>query len=746
MDRRLEALGRWCARRARLVIAVWALALVAVGIGAVQAGPATSDDFRIPGTESQQALDVLRERFPAQAGVDGRLVLAVPDGSLRDPARARAVDETARRLAKVPHVVGVTSPVAPGGEPQIARGGRIGYIAFSVDLAPTEISPEAIDTVLAAAAPARAAGVQAEVGGGIAQFATPPEPGAAEIVGLGVAVLVLLVAFGTVVAMGVTLGVALLSLGVGIGSLLLLGHVAEVPTTAPTLATMIGLGVGIDYALFVVTRHRTQLAAGMDVRDSIGRASATSGSAVVFAGVTVMIAICGLAVAGIPFVATLGFATSAVVALAVLAAITLLPAMLGLLGHRLERLRVPGLRPPSADAESGGWLRWSRRVARHPVAFASVGTLLMIALALPALSLRLGQTDAGTADPGSTQRRSYDLLAQGFGPGSNGPLLVVAELGSPAVPDGTAQGDPRAGDPRLDALADRLAATPGVAAVAPPLVSPEGTAAVLTVVPASAPQDPETERLVERLRGAVLPAATSGTDVQATVGGQTATFLDLANRVSDRLPWFIGAVVVLSCLLLMAVFRSVLIALQAAVMNILSIGAALGVIVAVFQHGVGLGMVGLEETVPIVSFIPLMMFAILFGLSMDYEVFLISSVREAWLERGDNREAVTHGLARTGRVITSAALIMISVFGAFVLNTDPVIKMFGLGLAVAVLVDATIIRCVLVPAVMILCGRANWWLPGWLSRALPHLEVEGRRRAEQPREPVEVHSAQPGMR
>lgn len=727
---RLERLGRWCATHGWLVVLLWVTVLIGVTGGAVALGSATADDFGVPGAESAVALDLLHDRFPASAGVEGKLVLVVDSGDLLSPARARAVQDTAARLARLP---GVRS-VAPPGSTTVDRlspDRRIGVLGFTLDKAAGQVTPDDVERVLHAAAPARAAGLRTEVGGAVAMAASKPESGGAELVGVAAAILILLIAFGSVVAMGLPLVMALVGLGIGLGTLTMASRLFEVPGLAPSLATMIGLGVGIDYALFIVTRHRAQLAEGMEVLTSIGRATATSGGAVVFAGVTVMIAICGLAIAGVPILSALGYATSLVVALAVLAAITLLPALLGLLGERIDRLRVPRFSQPAAHGASGRWRAWSQGVARHPWAWASASLVLIAVLAAPALSLQLGQPDGGTSPPATTERRAYDLLAHGFGPGSNGPLLLAIDLDTPARPTpGYRAGggqpaavDPRATDPRLTALSTALRRVPGVASVAPPVVGPDGRAVVLTVIPTTSPQDPVTAQLVERLRSQVLPTVTPA-GARVHVGGQTATFIDLASRTSDRLPWFVAGVVLLSCLLLALVFRSIVIPLQAAVMNVLSIGAALGVVVTVFQHGIGLGLLGLQEPVPIISFVPLMLFAILFGLSMDYEVFLLSSIREAWLSGADNREAVTAGLTRSGRVITSAALIMIAVFGSFMFSDDPMLKVFGLGLTVAVALDATVIRCVLVPAVMVLCGRANWWLPAGLERALPRLELD----------------------
>src|SRR5919106_1542349 len=522
----------------------------------------------------------------------------------------------------------------------------------------------------------------------------PPE--GQEVVGLVMAVVVLLVAFGSVIAMGLPIGLAFVCLAASLGLITLIAAVVEVNTVSPTLAAMIGLGVGIDYALFIVTRHREHLRAGMTVEEAAGRAIATSGAAVLFAGVTVIVAISGLAIAGITAVTVMGLMAGLTVAVMVALALTLLPALLGFAGHRIDSWRVPGTRGgvPAPGRESI-WHRWGREVSAHPVRYLGAGVLVLGVLAAPLFSMRLGMTDNGTNPTSMTTRQAYDLLADGFGPGFNGPLVLSVEL------DGATADD-------LAPLEAALAADPGVQAVAPVQPNDDGTAAVLRVIPTSAPQDEATTDLVHRLRDDVIPQALSDAPgAEVYVGGQTATFIDLSDRISDRIVWFIGAVILLSVLLLTMVFRSLAVPLKAAIMNLLSIGAAYGVIVAVFQWGWLKGLVGLEETVPIVAFVPMMMFAILFGLSMDYEVFLLSRVREEYLRRRDNDTAVVEGIAATARVITSAALIMISVFAAFVLGDDPMIKMFGLGLATAVFIDATIVRIVLVPATMRLLGDWN---------------------------------------
>jgi RND superfamily putative drug exporter len=480
---------------------------------------------------------------------------------------------------------------------------------------------------------------------------------------------------------------------------------------------MIGLGVGIDYSLFVITRHRENLADGLDVVDSIGRTNATAGQSVLFAGTTVVIAICGLALAGVPFVASLGFATAVVVAVAVCAALTLMPALLGLVGRHINSWELPWTKRRQAEVRAGDarptfWARWADRVGRRPWPYLVVSLIALLALAAPLVSIRLGQTDAGTLPKSSTQRQAYDLLSQGFGPGFNGPLSIVVELPAPAD---------QAVMPRL---LPAVSADRDVATVSPPVLSPSGKTALVTAVPKTAPQDAATTALVHRLRDSVLPAATRGSGATALVTGSTAVFIDLSARIASRLPVFIAVVVALSFILLMVVFHSIFVPLKAAVMNVLSICAAYGVVVAVFEWGWGKGLIGLHQTVPIVSFVPMMMFAILFGLSMDYEVFLLSRIRERWMATGDSHRSVVEGLASTARVITSAAVIMVSVFASFLLVDDPTVKMIGLGLAVAVLVDATLIRMVLVPATMTLLGAANWWLPKSLDRVLPHIDFE----------------------
>ena len=545
------------------------------------------------------------------------------------------------------------------------------------------------------------------------------------------AVVILLVAFGSLIAMGLPIATALFGLTIGVSGMSLVTLVVDIPAWAPDTASMVGIGVGIDYALFVITRHREHLARGMTVVESAGRAVATAGQAVIFAGGTVVIAILGMAVTGIPFMTAAGIAISTVVAIMVLASVTLLPALLGLAGHRINGLtaRRRRLAPSGGANVSERWQRWGRHVAGHAWRYAIGVTVFLVALTAPVLDLRLGFPDDGSLAEHRTERQAYDLISEGFGPGVNGPLAIAIDL----------NGDRSIVEP----LAAQIAADPGIAAIAPTSVDTEADVATIIAFPASSPQDEGTLDTVKRLRSDVFPPVLNDSPATAHVGGQTANIGDMGDRVTERMPLFIGAVVALSFLLLMLVFRSILVPLKAAFLNLMSIGAAYGVLVMVFQWGWGKGLIGLEATVPIVPFIPMFMFAVLFGLSMDYEVFLLSRVREDYLATRDNDGSVVSGIASTARVITSAALIMISVFLGFVLGDDPVIKMLGLGLATAIFVDATIVRLVLVPATMKLMGDANWWMPRWLDRALPTIDIEGESGLPEPEYETGPHAPAP---
>ena len=709
--------GRVAAMRPWRVIAVWLVVVVAVLAGATGFGRELEDSFVVPGLDSQQAVDLQVAAESDRAGLTAQVVVTPRDDDTRlDVASAgrSATDELEAELADLPQVLGTTRTVSPDGRVALIR---VQYPVVE------QLDPVDLENLkdLVTDSPAGSQ-LQVEASGDLF-FAFEEAPtGVGEAIGLLAAVVILLVAFGSVLAMGLPIGIALVGLTVSVSGLSLITYLVDIPSFAPVVGAMVGLGVGIDYALFVVTRHREYLAEGLHVPEAAGRAVATAGQSVIFAGGVVVIAILGLAVSGIPFMTAAGIAISVVVGTMVVAALTLLPALLGLAGHRINGLRSRRRQRQKAHVADRMWRRWGRHVSAHAWVYAVGATALLVALAAPALSLRLGFPDEGALPDSRTERQAYDLLADGFGAGVNGPLIIAVDVSSDSGV--------------LEPLAAAVAADPGVASVAPAELSGDGQVATLVAIPSTPPQDAATMETVERLRTQVFPEVLAGSTASAHVGGQTATWGDLGGRVGDRLPWFIAAVVLLSFLLLTVVFRSVLVPLKAALMNLLSIGAAYGVLVMVFQWGWGKDLIGLEETVPIIAFIPMLMFAILFGLSMDYEVFLLSRVREEHQRTGDNEASVVQAIARTGRVITSAALIMIAVFFGFMLGDDPGIKMMGLGLATAIFLDATVVRLVLVPATMKLLGDANWWLPDWMGRVLPTFDVEGRREHPTSLEPV----------
>ena len=703
MSAALYRSGRWAARHPWRVIGFWLAIAMIVVAGSGAFGKELEDSFAVPGLDSQIAVDLLAEAQSDQAGLTARVVATPtdPDADFTTEAERQELEEVQRRVASLPKVLGTSVAISPDG--------RIALIGLQYPVM-EELSPADLEALEDAIVDAREGSpLQIEMGGDLFFAFDEPETGTGEMIGLVAAVVILLVAFGSVIAMGLPIGMALFGLAVGISAMPLISYLIEIPSWTPQMASMIGLGVGIDYALFLVTRHREFLARGMTVEESVGRAVATAGQAVIFAGGTVVIAILGLAVAGVPFMTAAGVGTSVIVFIMVAASVTLLPAFLGMAGHRINRFSVR--HNIGTGTVSAGWTRWGRHVSAHAWPYAIGVTLLLLALTAPVLGLRLGFPDEGTQPETTTMRRAYDLVAEGFGPGINGPLVIAVDLADDQI--------------IVESLHEAIAADPGIAAALPATIEPDAGVATIIAYPTTEPQNEATLETVERLRSQVFPEVLEGTATSAHVGGLTANFADIGDRVNERLPLFIAAVIGLSFLLLTVVFRSVLVPLKAALLNLLSIGAAYGVLVMVFQWGWGKELIGLETTVPIVSFIPMFMFAILFGLSMDYEVFLLSRVREEYRATGDNDRSVISGLAGTARVITSAALIMISVFGGFVLGDDPVIKMMGLGLATAIFVDATVVRIVLVPATMKLMGDANWWLPRWLDRILPVVDVDG---------------------
>jgi uncharacterized membrane protein YdfJ with MMPL/SSD domain len=894
----LYRLGHFCSRHRVLVLVVWLAIVIAIVGVARTIGQETNDDLKLPGTGSQAATDLLSDKFPAQANGSVPIAFRAPDGAkLTDSKYKKPIQRVTKVYAKDPAISQAIGPFGEEGGSQLNKKKTIGYISLNLKDSASELDAEKAHRIINLDRPLEKAGLSTAAGGYLGQKVSKPSTHVSEVVGLAAAVVILLFTFGTAVAMGIPILTAILGLASGLGIITFMSHSVEVPTSAPTLATMIGLGVGIDYSLFIVTRHLSQLAGGMEPRESVARATATSGGAVVFAGGTVIIALLSLAAAGIPLVTTLGYTAATVVLVAVLAATTLLPAILSLIGASINRLRVPGTRTHH-DERPHGWARWAAFVGSHPWSALLVGIVVLVLLALPVRYLFLGQTDNGALPKSTESRQSYDTMTEGFGAGSNGPMLVAVNLSKPAHNDQAdldklrnqeqkstqqeidkqqakaaktiqrqtqeaqeqakqeieqkadqqkqeakqeieqkadqqqeqanqeireqaeqaSQGlgergqaavdqvaqqainkqdetiqqqaqqeidkqnkaidqqaqqsieeqnssiqkqadqkqaqenksiakkvkqqaaqkekssgedekeqflETKASDPRLMDLRKDLQKTKGVDQVSLPLVNKKGDAAVYTVTATTAPSSRATEELVHTFRTDVIPKATRGKQMEADVGGTTASYIDLASEISVKLPLVIGIVLVLSFLLLLLAFRSVLVPLKAVLMNVFSILAAFGVVSYAFNHTWSANLIGLEHPIPVVSYVPLMMFAILFGLSMDYEVFLMTHVREQFIETGDAHEAVVQGLAATARVITSAAMIMVSVFLAFVINGDPTVKQFGLGMAVAVAVDATVVRCLLVPAIMALLGSAGWWMPKWLDRVTPKFSIEG---------------------
>jgi putative drug exporter of the RND superfamily len=712
----LYAIGRWCSRHHRTVIGAWVLLAIVLLVVSSASGTKTSENLTLSGTGSTEATELLEKNLPEQAYGSNPLVLEAPIGSkLTEAKYARAIEETVSNLEALPDVNSAESPLAPGSLTLSKTNPNIGYIPVVLGIGPGEINESQARRVLDTAKPFEATGGNASVGGYVGSQLSKPDTGVSDAIGLAAAVIILLFAFGTATAMMLPIVSAVIGLACALSVIKLLEHIMQVPGVASTLATMIGLGVGIDYALFVVTRHKLQLGEGIEMQESIARATATAGGAVVFAGFTVVIALCSLLVAGIPLVTTLGFTAAIAVVIAVCAAATLLPAMLGALGPHINSLRIHHSKTTLGETEPHGWRRWAERVAGRPWPAAIVALLVLVVLALPIFKLDLGQNDISALPAETTSRQAYDGLNEGFGPGSNGPLLIASEFKSPEEAQKV-----------LPALQKEIGGSEDVLAVTDPRLSEDKKKAVFTVVPESEPWADATVSLVENLRDEVVPGALEGTEAKSFVGGQTAGYIDLASQISSKLPLMIIVVIALSFLVLLMAFRSIVVPIKAALLNLLSVGAAYGVVTAVFQLGWGSSLIGLEHPIPIVSFVPLMMFAILFGLSMDYEVFLLTQMKEHFEEYGDEKRAVIEGVANTGRVITSAAAIMVCVFLSFVLNSDPVVKEFGVGLAVAIAIDATIVRCLLMPAVMTLLGKRVWWMPKWLELWVPNISIEGK--------------------
>ncbi|MET8233519.1 MMPL family transporter [Micromonospora sp. NPDC005298] len=714
----LYRLGRGALRRRRLVVALWLVVLVGAGIAAATLRGPTASNFTMPGTESQQALDLLAEQFPAASGATGTIAVKAPgDGQLATPEGQAVVRELVQQAATLPGVVGAVDPFQAGA---VSPNGRYALIQVQFATGGDEVTDEQRTAYEEVGSAAEAKGWQVAPGGEV--LGGEPEIGSTEALGVLVAAIVLIITFGSLVAAGMTMLNALIGVGVGMAGLYALSGAIELTTTAPILALMLGLAVGIDYSLFITSRHRQNLLEGLSPEEAVGRAVGTAGSAVVFAGATVVIALAGLAVVNIPFLTVMGLAAAATVTIAVLVAITLQPALLGFAGNRVlpRRLRsaVDAAAPGDPVGEeklpvedrSGFGFRWARFVTRFRVPVILVALLGLGLLALPTPDMRLALPDASTATEGSPARVASDLTTEGFGPGFTGRLAVVV-AGDDAQATAAAL-------PQVTALIQR---TENVLAVAPPQLSPDGRTALLGVVPKTGPTDEATETLVHEVRDAVGGVK----DVDVLLTGVTAIGIDVSEKLSDALPIYLLLVVGLSVLLLMLVFRSLLVPLKAALGFLLTVAATFGITVAIFQQGHLADLVGLDTPAPLVSFLPILLIGILFGLAMDYEVFLVSRMREDFVHGDTAREATISGMGHGARVVTAAALIMMSVFGGFVFLDDPIIKSMGFALAIGVAIDAFVVRMTIVPAVMSLLGDRAWWLPRWLDRALPNVDIEG---------------------
>jgi RND superfamily putative drug exporter len=691
-------------RRGRMVLAWIAAMIVIIGVGSALAGEYNAD-YNTPGSESKAASDLTEQRFGGYSGQEIYVVWKDSAG-VKSPRVTQRIHAFFAEAEQVDHVAKHT-PV------RVSKDGTIGSSTLPLTVPGWDVTKEDGEQLIDAAEGHDGGGLEIKLGGDpiyAAQGQSSPEG-----IGFLGAAIVLLIAFGSVVAAGLPLVIALVGLGISSAGLIaLLANVVDVPDWTTAVSGLIGIGVGIDYSLLVLTRFRSAMNEGKDRHDAVVEAVTTAGRSVIIAGCTVVIAVLGLVLTGLDYMYGVAISASLAVLVVMLAAVTLLPALLSYLGPRVDRLRIPflGSRLKTEGNGESPALRWAHAVQRRPWTAAIAATAILLALAAPALGMRLGFPDAGNDPPDTMTRQAYDLNTEGFGPGTNGPLVLAAELPDPAA---------RA---RIDSFAGRLRSEPGAAFVTPPRINAEGNAALITVIPTGSPQDKATEDLVNRLRNDVVPNELSGSGITVKIGGVTAALEDQSEYMKDRMPLFIAAVVGLSFLLLLFAFHSPLISLKAAVMNLLSVSAAYGVMTLAANGGGLSGLIGIDHEVPVAPFMPVMMFAILFGLSMDYEVFLISRIREEYLKDGDTRRAVADGLAKTARVITAAAAVMVVVFLAFMAAPDVFLKLFGIGLAAAIFLDATVVRMVLVPAVMQLLGSRNWWIPNWLERILPRLDVE----------------------
>jgi RND superfamily putative drug exporter len=726
MNQLLERVGALAARRHWIVIVAWVLILGGLVAANQARGGSYVNNYTVSGTDSATGSSRLNSDFPQQGGYAGQIVFHARSGPVS--ADQSAVNQAVANVAKLPHVIKAVSPFSSAGAGTVAKDAAIAYASVSWTDNTSSLGTSYLNRLNTAVRPATAAGLQVAYGGAAGQIGQTTSDRTSEAIGLGCALLLLLFMFGSLITAAIPLISAVFSVGAGLSLLGLLASVVTFPTTAPTIATLLGLGVAVDYGLFLVSRHREQLDTGMGIVDSARLAAGTSGAAIVVAGSTVVISILGLYVVGVSFVGSLGLAAALVVAVTMVAALTMVPALMGLVkgnvrslparlrAHRsgisVEQQARQTAAATQEKHEHSAFARWGRMVSSHPWPWGAVSVLILLVLAIPLFSITLGQPDNGTNPTSQSNRRAYDLIKQGFGVGVNGPLAVVVKV--PGESSSATQS-------LLAGMSKNVAATSGVASVGPAAVNSSGNTAVFSVIPTTRPQASATTALVKRLRDTVLPKSPATTWVTGTTAGN----VDFTTRITSRITYLILAVVAIAFILLTVAFRSVVIATKAAVLNLLSIGAAYGVIVAIFQWGWGASLVGIPTTLPIPAYVPTLVFCIVFGLSMDYEVFLLSRIHEAWVTTRDPHRAVAIGIGSTARVITTAASIMIVVFASFVLSTDPTVKMLAIGMAFAVLIDASLVRMILVPSIMTLLGRHAWWMPRWLEPVVPHLTLEG---------------------
>jgi RND superfamily putative drug exporter len=722
----LEGLAGLAARRHWVVIISWVIILGGLLAAKSAFGGEYVNNYTIPGSNSADGLNVLNSTFPQQSGYGGQIVFNATKGTVAD--QQSAVNQSVSNVSKLPDVIKTVSPFASSNTGAVSKDGTIAYASVSWNVNPDSLETSYLDKLNNAVAPATKAGLQVAYGAGAGEIGQKTSDTKSEVIGLACALVLLLIMFWSLVAAAIPLVSAIFSVLAGLALLALLARVVTIPTTGPTIATLLGLGVAVDYGLFMMARHREQLDAGMGVVSSVRRAAGTSGAAIVVAGSTVAVSVLGLYISGVGFVGALGLAAALVVVVTMISALTLVPAFMGLARESVRaltsrvRAHKEGLTAQQQAAqtaaatheqhEHSAFARWGRMVSAHPWPWAVASVAVLVVLAIPLFSITMGQPDNGTNPTSDSSRQAYDLISQGFGVGVNGPLTVVVKLPNQSS---------SANSSLLSTMQSDIAKTAGVASVTPAQVNSAGTTAVFNVIPTTRPQATQTTALVNTLRDTVLPKE----HATSYVTGTTAGGVDFTSQIASRLPWLILAVVALSFILLTTAFRSVVIATKAAILNILSIGAAYGVIVAIFEWGWGKSAIGLQSTLPIPAYVPMLVFCIVFGLSMDYEVFLLSRVHEAWLATRDAHRAVAIGIGATARVITTAALIMIVVFTSFVINTNPVVKMLAIGMAFAVLIDASLVRMCLVPSIMTLLGSRAWWMPRWMEPVVPQLHLEG---------------------